>query len=315
MGHRSAVHLWHFSRRASVRYGAWDVSFASRMRQIERTPGRVLRPRSGPTVSSGCCSAPSQRMRDNGGEAGKRRWRRVTGEVEGTRRERRRRRTGRRRVGPHRVRRRWGRGVAPGWRSGPLIRRPWSHLRPPSTGPPLICHSGAPCRRGRSIRLRRGRSECICEFRRGRSTHGRERRSRIRPPRLAFLAAPDPADRAAALMVSRLRRRSWYRATPPPPLGQRRRRGRRAAAVGSTSRPTVACRTEQERGGAAPRIVDSLAQEADAGRFAAGRPRSPDPGTGVKSTVVDSSVSGGEKEREWEGGETGGGKKRKMWVP
>jgi hypothetical protein len=46
--------------------------------------------------------------------------------------------------------------VAPGWRSGPLIRRPWSHLRPPSTGPPLICHPGAPHRWGRSIRLRRG---------------------------------------------------------------------------------------------------------------------------------------------------------------
>jgi hypothetical protein len=87
MGHRAAVHLWHFVRRTSMRYGAWDVSFASRMRQIECTPGRALRPCLGPTVSSGCCSAPSQRMRDNGGEAGKRRWRRVTGEVEGTQRD------------------------------------------------------------------------------------------------------------------------------------------------------------------------------------------------------------------------------------
>jgi hypothetical protein len=122
------------------------------------------------------------------------------------RRERRRRRTGRRCVGPPRVQRRWGGGMAPGWRLGPSIRRPWSHLCTPSTGPPLICRPGASRRRGRSIRLRRVR-----------------------------------------------------------------RRGRWAAANGSTSRPTAAHRTEQGRGGAAPRIADSPTQEAGAGRSAAGR--------------------------------------------
>jgi hypothetical protein len=217
-----------------VRYDARDVPFASRMRQIERTPGRALRPRSGPTASSGCCSAPSQR-RDNGGEAEKRRWRRAAGEVEGTEREKTKE------------------------DRPPLC---WPTSRPPQMGR----RSGAELEVGS-----------------------------LDPPALEPLA---PAIDGPALDLP-----SWG-FSPPGPLDsprRGRRRGRWAAAAGSTSRPTAA-----QSGGGAARPRGSLIRRPTRGGPPLGEPRSPDPGAGVKSTVLDSWVIGGEKEREWEGGETGG---------
>jgi hypothetical protein len=78
-----------FSCRIGVHHGARDVPFRARMRQIERTPGHAL-PRLGPTMSSGCCSAPLQRRRDDAEAAEKRRrWRRAAGDVEGEERAKR----------------------------------------------------------------------------------------------------------------------------------------------------------------------------------------------------------------------------------